>query len=133
VLAVRESARAAALSQILCPVTAGDVARRALEYGVSIAGAARAHLRVVHVVEKTAGLPPCSFVDDEMKGRCETEEVQLHGGAAATILAEVREHNSDLIVMGAERKSGALGGLFSSTTEIVMQRATAPLLVVPSA
>jgi nucleotide-binding universal stress UspA family protein len=133
VLAVREPARTAVLSRILCPVTAGDVSRRALEYGVSIAAAAHAHLRVIHVVEKVAGPPPCSFVDDELKTKCETEEVQLQGNAAATILADVHEHRPDLIVMGAERRSSTLGGLFSNTTETVMQRAEAPLLVVPTA
>jgi hypothetical protein len=59
--------------------------------------------------------------------------VRLHGSAAATILDEVKAHRPDMIVMGAERKSGALGVLFGNTTEIVMQLAEAPLLVVPTA
>ena len=104
------------------PVDSGAASARALEWA-----------RVANVVEKAAGTPPCSFIDDDMKGKCETEEVRLHGSAAATILAEVQEHNPDLVVMGAERKSGALGGLFTSTTEIVTQRAESPLLVVPTA
>jgi hypothetical protein len=48
-----------------------------------------------------------------------------------SILEAAQKVEPDLIVMGAEQKSGVLEGLFSSSTERVMQPAKAPLLIVP--
>ncbi len=133
VLAVRQGMLAAPFRHVLCPVGLSGVGRGALEYAATIAAAGRLQLTVLHSVEQGETAPVCSFVSDEVRGRCHVAELTYHGDAANSILTAAREAKPDVIVMGAERKPSIFGELFSTTTARILQWGEAPLLVVPAA
>jgi nucleotide-binding universal stress UspA family protein len=132
VLAVRQGMPLAPIRRVLCPVNFTAVSQQALEYAAAVAGAGKLNLTVLHAVEDEDGPLDCSLAPDDVRARCEVEELTFHGDAPGAILAAARDIRPDLIVMGGEKKSSLFGSLFSSTTERVMQWADAPLLVVPA-
>ncbi len=131
VLAVRESSHPVKFGHILCPFNFSDIGRAALNFAVEIAAIADTLLTVIHAREEGDGSPPCSLVEEQFRGKCRVQEMLVAGDAAKNILEAAHKVKPDLIVMGAARKPTVIGELFSSTTERVMQRAEAPLLVVP--
>ena len=131
ILAVRQGMTASSFGHILCPVGESEVGRAALQYAAAMAEAAQSRLTVLHAVEEGEKPPTCDLVPEAVRTRCKIEELTFHGSAAGSILTAADELRPDIIVMGAERKTAVLGGLFSSTTERVMQWANVPLLVVP--
>lgn len=131
ILAVRQGMAASSLGHILCPVSFSEVGREALRYAAAMAEAGKLRLTVLHAVEEGNKPPDCDLVPEAVRARCHIEELTFHGDAAGAILTAAQELKPNVIVMGAERKTAALGHIFSSTTERVMQRADAPLLVIP--
>jgi nucleotide-binding universal stress UspA family protein len=131
VLAVHRDPPQAPIQTILCPMNPTDTGKQALEYAVQITKEVNARLIVLHVVEQGEEPLTCPLVDEQIKKTCRVEEIKFHGSAARTIAEASNDLNSDLIVMGAERKASRLGEIFSSTTTGVMQLAIGPLLVVP--
>jgi nucleotide-binding universal stress UspA family protein len=131
ILAVRQGMTASSFGHILCPVSFSAVAREALQYAAAMAEAGQLRLTVLHAIEEGDKPPDCDLVPEIVRTRCKIEELTYHGDAAGAILTAANDLKPDIIVMGAERKTAALGGLFSSTTERVMQWANVPLLVVP--
>ncbi len=131
VLAVREAARPGLFKKIFCPFNFGEAGRAALDYAAAIAEATDALLTIMHAQEPGNGPPTCDLVEEPVRRRCRVEEVLIGGDAAKSILEAAGKVEPDLIVMGAEQKPAIMGELFSSTTERVMQAASAPLLIVP--
>jgi len=131
VLAVYNSPPETPIQSVLCPMNPSETGKQALEYAAQIVKAFNAHLTVLHVVEPGDAPLTCPLVDEPVKNICRVEEVNLHGNAAKTILEVSHNLKPDLIVMGAEHKTGILGEFFSSTTSIVMQSAVGPLMIVP--
>jgi nucleotide-binding universal stress UspA family protein len=131
VLAVRQGMAASSFDHILCPVNFKEVGREALHYAAAMAEAGQLRLTVLHAVEEADKPPDCDLVPEAVRSRCKIEELTFHGDAVGSILTAAEDLKPDIIVMGAERKTAVLGGLFSSTTERVMQLVRVPLLVVP--
>jgi nucleotide-binding universal stress UspA family protein len=131
VLAVRGSPEKPQMKRIFCPVNQTEVSQIALQYAAQISKANKGHLTVLHVAEKPDLQLDCPLVGDEVRRECAVEEMIVKGNASKEILEKAGQVQPDLIVMGAERKSGVWGELFSSTTESVMQSASVPVLVVP--
>jgi nucleotide-binding universal stress UspA family protein len=131
VLAVRNAPAETPIRKIFCPMNPSETGKQALEYAAKISKAVQAHLTILHVVEP--GAPPltCPLVEEAIKNGCNVEEISLHGSAAKTIAEVTNDLKPDLVVMGAEHKSGILGELFSTTTSSIMQLAVGPLLIVP--
>jgi nucleotide-binding universal stress UspA family protein len=130
-LVVRESVKPARFDHIFCPFNFSEVGRSALNYAAEVAEATGARLTVMHAREVTRSSPICELVEESLRQKCKVDEIVVGGEAAKSILEAAQKVEPDLIVMGAEQKSGVLEGLFSSTTERVMQLAKAPLLIVP--
>ena len=131
VLSVRTEISALLIERIFCPVGSGGAGPPALDYAVSVARAFEAELTVMHVAEQETPPLSCPGVDDALRRRCRIEEVVARGNPVEQILARIEDHGADLVVMGSERKPAGLEELFSTTTEQVMRRARAPLVVVP--
>jgi nucleotide-binding universal stress UspA family protein len=131
VLAVNKAVIPGPFKEILCPVNASPAGQEALKYAAMIASVAQANLTVLNALEDGESTANCGAVDDEIKKHCNVQEIGVHGNAARAILSIAHEKKPSLIVMGADRKPSPFGELFSSTTEQVMQRVVAPLLVVP--
>lgn len=132
VLAARMSSRHAAFGEILCPLVSGESPARALDFAVRIAAASSARLRVLRTAGAEEELSRCPELTRELRSQCNIEDVSRLGDPALQIIEDAASRHPDLIVMGGERREGSLAGLFSNTTELVLQRAEAPLLVVPA-
>jgi nucleotide-binding universal stress UspA family protein len=131
VLAVNKAIIPGPFKEILCPVNAGSTGQEALKYAAMIAAVSQASLTVLNALELGESPVGCGTVGDEIKKHCEVREINMHENAAHAILKTAHDKKFNLIVMGAEWKLSPFGELFSSTTELVMQRAATPLLVVP--
>ncbi len=131
VLAVHQPPSEIPIRHILCPMTASEAAKQALEYAAAIAKTINARLTVLHAVEPGAEPLDCPLVEEPIKKSCRVEEVRFHGNAAKTIMEASNDLKPDLIIMGAEYKPGVLGEFFSSTTSSVMQMSVGPLMIVP--
>ncbi len=131
ILVVRQGMIATSFAHILCPVGFSQVGSEALQYAAAMAQAGNFRLTVLHAVEGGENPPDCSPVPEDVRKRCEIQELTYHGDAAGAILTAEKEVKPDIVIMGAGRKSSILGGLFSTTTERVLRWSEAPLLVVP--
>ncbi len=131
VLTVRASSQPGRFKHVFCPRNFSAAGRAALNYAVEVAAITGARLTVMHAKETENSPSDCSLVDEPVRERCKVDEVIIGGEAAGAILEAAQKIRPDLIVMGAEQKTGVVGELFGSTTERVMQLAQAPLLIVP--
>ncbi len=98
-----------------------------------------AHLDVLHVIDGDSPLPDAaSELADELRRGLELTGVDVGptvltrvGEPAEEIVATARERGSELIVIGAGRKTNIERLLLGATAEAVIRRATAPVWVVP--
>jgi nucleotide-binding universal stress UspA family protein len=139
------------IANILCPVDRSDIARRAVEYAVALAGAHDAHLHVVEIVE--SGLPPMPQgpalfeLTEELRSSLEEDlnwfvaplldeavPTTVHvreGAVVAEILREAEAMTDALIVIGTHGRGGFERLVMGSVAAKVIRTAACPVLVVP--
>jgi nucleotide-binding universal stress UspA family protein len=109
------------------------LAHAAVDDAIGLAEKTGAELVLVHVTEHPG-------VQDDGKLRewaraeagrgCVVKEVMLKGMAAEQIVNEARRCRVDMIVQGAQPRSFAGTILFGSTSELVIRKASCPVLSV---
>ena len=145
--------------RILCPIDFSDVSTNALNYAMSVAQEADAHLTVLHVMTYEMELTPdmsesllayshlnkeefrqaCednsrellkAAVPDTVRAYCTVETLLATGTPYREILRVAAEQRSDLIVMGAQGRGAVDLMFFGSTTQHVVRQATCPVLTL---
>lgn len=140
--------------RILCPVDFSDFSVSAYQYALTIAEYYKAHLVVLHGVElskypyadyvgATGNFAELSkalceggeaklreFVNQRSRPGVEPELVVKQGNAPDVILSFAESHNIDGIVMGTHGRRGFDHLVVGSTTDRVMRKACAPVVVV---
>jgi nucleotide-binding universal stress UspA family protein len=144
---------------ILCPVDFSDSSMRALNYALSLAQEADAHLTAVHVMtyglEETPDLYDTIITDsrlsladyrqrheesarerlkqaipDTVASYCSVETMMVRGKPGPEILRLAGERHSDVIVMGIQGRGAADLMFLGSTTNHVVRAATCPVLTL---
>ena len=132
-------------TRVLVPTDFSSCSRAALNFAVALAKSKQpASIILLHVVEPL--VPSCDDdlgvlepealrTESELLAASRGQDVQIdahivYGVPAKKILSYVREHGIDLIVMGTHGKGGILDFLIGDTAEIVMRKATCPVLTV---
>jgi nucleotide-binding universal stress UspA family protein len=138
VLAIRELARAftAKFPRILCPVNFSAVSQAALHVAVSLSAHFGTELTVMTSAEAEEQLATqlqetCRSATEKLSPCSVPHLVVRRGQAAEEIVRLAEEAQSDLIVLGAERKASLTATLFGTTTEQLLRHLPASLLVVP--
>lgn len=130
---LQPSPRLAQIHRILCPVNYTALARAAFDNAVGLAEKTGAELVLVHVMEHP-GVHEDGKLSEwaraEAGRRCVVKEVMLKGVAAEQIVSEARRCRADMIVQGAQPRSFAGTVLFGSTSELVIRKASCPVLSV---
>lgn len=142
--------------QILCAVDFSHSSMRALNYALSLAQEADAHLAVVHVsTPELDHIPDISVsgahvsvaayqrqweddvrqrlkeaVPDEAATYCSVESLMVRGKPWREILRLAAERGADLIVMGVQGRGAVDLMLFGSTTQHVVRGAACPVLTL---
>jgi nucleotide-binding universal stress UspA family protein len=143
------------IERILCPVDQSDIARRALDYAVTLAKRYSASVCAVQVV--SIGLPTVDYppAPAELALTPETQRqheadldafvaparregvtvtTQVHGGyIVEQLLLEAERCAADLIVIGTHGRAGLQRLVLGSVAEKVLRRAKSPVLTVPPA
>jgi nucleotide-binding universal stress UspA family protein len=125
----------------------------ALDHAISLAGAFKATLDLVHVVEPGILFAPTSLgsmalangaelfeeIDRALTSRaqrvtaaglvCQTES--LHGHAPRALVAHAQKTGAELIVVGTHGGTGIEHAILGSVAERVVHHATCPVLVIP--
>ncbi len=141
------------IERLLCPIDFSDASMRALEYALSLAEEAGAHLTVLHAVEITMGPVAAgditfdaaayaevltadsltqlrAAIPAEARGLCQIREVVVSGTPYREILRVAEEDDAHMIVMGVHGRN-ALGRMFfGSTTNHVVRDAACPVLTL---
>jgi nucleotide-binding universal stress UspA family protein len=125
------------LRTILCPVNSSPVARLSLESAASLARKFNARLLVACILEPGDARGPAearqelSHLLQDLTVQCEVNAVTSKGLAGERIVSLAEEKNADLIVVGAQNSHPSRPWHWGDTTEFVLRRAPAPVLVVP--
>jgi nucleotide-binding universal stress UspA family protein len=139
------------VQSVLCPVDFSAHSQRALEYALAIAGACRAQLTVLTVIDPLLAQAAVvtsdtdylrdtkaelqAFVDEPLPTPLSWAPaprlVVTVGHPGDQILEVAAFHEADLIVMGTQGLGGFRKLVFGSTTERVLRRTTVPVLAVP--
>jgi nucleotide-binding universal stress UspA family protein len=143
----------ALFGRILCGVDFSDASRRAVDYALSLAQEAKAHVTLLHVVE---WLPEESFskypqfdvdhyrrtlmtdarakleqlVPEDARNWCEPDTRLVSGKPYQEILRIAADQRSDLIVLGVHGCGPVDRMLFGSTTQAVVRQASCPVLTI---
>ena len=141
------SNRRPSLGRVLVTVDLSAAAPRTLAAGVALARALGARVRVLHVIEPiryatvVLRAPDARAFDERSRaslarlaarfGIPESDTAVRRGVAADAIAAEAAEWRADLIVVGAQGKGFVDRLLIGSTTEALLDRLPASLLVIP--
>jgi nucleotide-binding universal stress UspA family protein len=122
----------------------------ALNYGVSLAQEYQAEIHVLHALRSagrdepelawSSGGSPYSFaaqrlqraISKEVYLWCNVVNVMRYGGVYQEVLTYAKEHEIDLICMGARGRDRSLGKLFGSNVDRVLRQAPCPVLVARS-
>jgi nucleotide-binding universal stress UspA family protein len=137
------------LRRVLVAVDLSTAAGRTLASGVALARALGARVRMLHVMEPlryahvvlrapdgTALLERSRATLARLVARFgipESDTIVRRGGATDTIVAEAGAWRADLIVVGSQGKGFVDRLLIGSTTESLLERLPASLLIVPVA
>jgi len=137
------------LKRVLVAVDLSTATGRTLATGVALARALGARVRVLHVLEPiryayvVLRAPDVGALLERSRatlirmaarvGVPAEDTIVRRGGAADTIVAEADEWRADLIVVGSQGKGFVDRLLIGSTTESLLERLPASLLVVPVA
>jgi universal stress protein A len=145
--------------QILCPVDFSDCSMQALNYAMSLAQEADAHLTVLHVMAHELAVTEDAYRailmndresladfrrrrEDDVRRRlkdavpetvaayCHVETIVSSGKPSREILRIAVEQQSDLIVVGVHGRGAADLMFFGSTTNHVVREATCPVLTI---
>ena len=145
--------------QILCPVDFSDCSMQALNYAMSLAQEADAHLTVLHVMTDELARTPEPYgalimndresladfrrlreddarqrlknaVPETVAAYCRVETIVSSGKPSREILRIAAEQQSDVIVVGVHGRGAADLMFFGSTTNDVVREATCPVLTV---
>jgi nucleotide-binding universal stress UspA family protein len=145
--------------QILCPVDFSNCSMQALNYAMSLAQEADAHLTVLHVMAYELAVMPDAYsaikmsdsesladfrgrreddarqrlkdaVPEAVAAYCRVETMVSHGKPGREILRIAAEQQTDLIVVGVHGRGAADLMFFGSTTNHVVREATCPVLTV---
>ena len=140
--------------KILIPLDFSDDSRRALEYGLALAGANGADVTLLTVIEDSFPYPELFAWDHpneefyrSMRERALTHMEQLLGGSDGTkvervvvrgrpkqeIVAVAADLHADLIVLARHGSSGIRHAFMGSTAEGVLRHAPCPVLILPPA
>jgi nucleotide-binding universal stress UspA family protein len=143
----------ALFGRILCGVDFSDASRRAVDYGLSLAQEAKAHVTLLHVVE---WLPDESFskypqfdvdhyrrtlltdarakleelVPEDARNWCDPDTRLVSGKPYQEILRIAADERSDLIVLGVHGRGPVDRMLFGSTTQAIVRQAACPVLTI---
>jgi nucleotide-binding universal stress UspA family protein len=143
----------ALFGRILCGVDFSDASRKAVDYAMSLAQEAKAHVTLLHVVE---WLPDESFskypqfdvdhyrrtlltdarakleqlVPEDARNWCEPDTRLVSGKPYSELLRIAGEERSDLIVLGVHGRGPVDRMLFGSTTQAIVRQAACPVLTV---
>ncbi len=142
---------------ILCPVDFSDASMLALEYALSLAREADAHLTILHVasfsLEQTmldtaateGGMTVAEFrrlTEQDLEARlrgavpadasdyCRVDTLMTHGKPGAEVVRIATDRHADLIVMGVHGRGAVDLTLFGSTTQHVVRAAHCPVLTI---
>ncbi|MBI5788409.1 MAG: universal stress protein [Candidatus Schekmanbacteria bacterium] len=142
------------LKNIMVPVDFSEDSRKALTYGISLAGNYRAKLHIVNIIDDRIYDDNLFMVYAEqeirdnrqkvVQGKLDemlTEAKNLHpeveainavqfGIAFVAIIKYARDNDVDLIIMGSHGHTGIAHVLIGSTTEKVVRKAPCPVLVI---
>jgi nucleotide-binding universal stress UspA family protein len=130
---VQPSPRLADIRRILCPVNYTALARAAFAEAAGLAEQTGAELLLVHVAEHPGTHQPgrpSEWALVEVGSRCAMKEITLKGVAAEQIVREARRCHADIIVQGAQPRSFVGTVLFGSTSELIIRKASCPVLSV---
>lgn len=144
--------------RIVCAVDFSDSSMRALNYAMSLAQEADAHLTVVHAIELPADVPRevheyvpdwsrtlreyaaraeedararlRDAVPENVRAYCTVETVLAAGTPYREILRVASQGPSDLIVIGIGGRGGADRFFFGSTANHVVREASCPVLTL---
>jgi nucleotide-binding universal stress UspA family protein len=152
VLAVRPGGPDARFKKILCPVDQSAASRQGLQNASRLARVFGGHLVVLTVVPTVSWVSAVAATGQlagavaEYEGKWRSEFEQFLGGVSFAevnvqrevrhgtpdeqIIAAAREHQADLIVMGATGRTGLARVLLGSVTRRVLQQLPCSLLVV---
>ena len=143
-----------AFKHILCAIDFSDSSLAALRWALSLAEEADAHLWLLHTIEVPPELRVSavvtedeidelnasahadalsrlrSLIPEEAARFCSIEPATTTGEAAHTILKFAVEHETDLIVMGAQGHGAVDRFVFGSKTRDVIAGTTCPVLTV---
>lgn len=138
--------------RILFATDFSEAACRAQEYAIHLAGAWKAELEVVHVIEaprkvsawtesfakmgraRTAAARQLEEVRDDLVRRGTPARVRLLLGDPGEHIGQAaREKEMDLIVLGAQGRHNLLYGLIGATAERLVREGPCPVLIVPGA
>jgi nucleotide-binding universal stress UspA family protein len=138
------------LNRILVAHDFSAPSQRALKYGISLAQEYQAELHLIHVVlsSEEANEPEIAWADAGSKSSYKSAALQLQsavpkeaflwckvvnvvscGKPYEQVLTYAKEHEIDLICMGASGMRFILGMIFGSNTERVLRQAPCPVLV----
>jgi nucleotide-binding universal stress UspA family protein len=143
----------ALFGRILCGVDFSDASRRAVDYGLSLAQEAKAHVTLLHVVE---WLPDESFskypqfdvdhyrrtlmtearakleelVPEDARNWCDPDTRLVSGKPYQEILRVAGQEHSDLIVLGVQGRGPVDRMLFGSTVQAIVRQAACPVLTI---
>jgi nucleotide-binding universal stress UspA family protein len=146
--------------QILCPIDFSDSSMHALNYAMSLAQEADAHLTVLHVMvydlqveapemyetviadrrlsvtdfrtrcEEYSRERLRAAVPDTVRAYCIVETVLATGKPYREILRVAAEQQADLIVMAVRGRGAVDLTFFGSTTQHIVRQATCPVLTL---
>lgn len=138
-------------TNILCPIDFSPDSERALAVALSLARSTEGHLTLLTVIDPLLQAGADAAGADAALDRQTQAELQsllersslgrplarvpsvavVVGRAGAKIVDQARESNCDIIVMGMRGLGGAARLFLGSTSELVLQQAEVPVLIVP--
>lgn len=145
------------IKNILFPTDFSENTRNALTFVLEIARACDASLHIMHSIEEPYNFamldeaPLTTEINknlsqtvkklfenlvDEIQQDSKYKELKIEtsiqtGRTIYSILEETKNRNVDMIIMGAQGRTGLKKVLFGSTTSEVIQRSNVPVLVLP--
>ncbi len=130
--------------RILCPVDFSDCSMNALNYAMSMAQEADAHLTVLHVMTPDTRDTPDALeemsrqrlrdvVPNAVGAYCSVDTMTAEGTPYREILRVATEQQNDLIVIGVHGRGMADLMFFGSTTQHLVRQAACPVLTLRKA
>jgi nucleotide-binding universal stress UspA family protein len=122
---------------VIAPIDLGPMSLRVLHHAAGFARLLQADLRIVHI---TTGTSPeergrviefCTRVAPYQFNVDDAQVVVRPGKVSETICREAARDQASLIVVGARSHGGVAKFLLGSSSEAVLRRTSAPVLLVP--